>query len=57
MDLDDDGYCDEDYENYPDTEYADSQTQFGADETNVKVDLGNTARSLTLLLKVVVQNM
>ena len=44
VDLDDDGYCDEDTENYPDTEYADSQTQFGADETNVKVDLGNTAR-------------
>ena len=40
VDLDGDDYCDED----ADTDYGDGELQFGEDETDVKVDLGNTAR-------------
>lgn len=42
MDLDEDGYCDEDSDS--DSVYEDPEPQFGDDETAVKVDLGNTAR-------------
>ena len=42
VDLDEDGYCDEDSDS--DSVYEDPEPQFGDDETAVKVDLGNTAR-------------